>query len=464
MTETPYRTTRKRVASLEPSPENELLYHPVDPDDPEIVELAKSIKREGLHNHLIVTKDNYIVSGHRRYAALVRIGQVMVTCKVMDRRRADMTQDEFVALLRDHNRQRHKSAAEQIRETLVDIDPGEACELLWDRRKLEAEPTDDSLAIAIEGKSKRHCISDQKSDHVKHILKVVNTDRRKYWPLSNRTVHYALLNHEFQRNTKQALAYRNDRQSYAATCDLLVRLRLSGVIPWNAIDDGTRPAKTFNAFHDVRQFIQQELNRLFDGYWRDLLQSQPNYIEVLVEKNTVFSMACEVTREFQIPTSSGRGFNSIDALHDIHRRFLSSGKDRLILVVLSDFDPEGEMIPHSAGRILRDDFGLFGEQLTVIKAGVTREQIERYDLPPQNFAKETSSNHQWFVDRNGGDDTVWELEALEPEDMLSDLRDAIMGVLDIDLFNAEVERENEEAVHLEAARRTAAEALKGMGV
>ena len=198
------------------------------------------------------------------------------------------------------------------------------------------------------------------------------------------------------------------------------------------------------------------------GTARDLLQSQPNYIEVLVEKNTVFSMACDVTTEFQIPTSSGRGFNSIDALYDIYWRFLQSGKDRLILIVLSDYDPEGEMIPHSAGRVLRDDFGLWG-QLTVIKAGVTPEQIDQYDLPPQNFAKESSSNHEWFLDRNAGDDTVWELEALEPDVMLRDLRETITGVLDIDLFNTEIERENEEAVYLEAARRTAGEALKGMG-
>ena len=457
-----YRTVRKRVASLKPSPENELLYRRVSTSDPEIGELAESIKREGLHNPLIITEDGFIVSGHRRYAALVRIGQVLVPCRVLNRRREDMTRDEFVALLRDHNRQRHKSAAEQIRETLVDVDPTEACKRLRERRQQEASPADDPKAIAIEGRSRRHTISDQKAEHVKHALQVINQDRRKYWPLNVRSVHYAWLNYTFLRNTKQTLAYRNDRQSYDATSDLLTRLRLTGQVPWNAIDDGTRPAKTFQAFGDVRQFIRQELTQLFDGYWRDLLQTQPSYVEVLVEKNTVYGMACEVTHRFQVPTSSGRGFNSIDALYDIYRRFCDSGKDRIILIVLSDFDPEGEQIPHSAGRILRDDFGLSDEELTVIKAGVTREQIERYNLPPQNFAKETSSNHQWFVDRNSGSDTVWELEALEPEDMLADLEEAIRGVLDLELFNAEVDRENDEAVHLEAARRTAAEALSGL--
>src|SRR5262249_49976478 len=157
-----------------------------------------------------------------------------------------------------------------------------------------------------------------------------------------------------------------------------------------------------------------------------------NHVEVVCEKNTIYHMVLRVTERYQIPTSSGRGFNSIDPWHDLRERYDDSGKERLIVIVLSDFDPEGEMIPQVGGRTLRDDFGV--EDLTIIKAGVTREQIERYDLPPQNFAKETSSNFKWFVDRNGGDEAVYELEALDPEDMLRDLDSIIRSVIDVDLF------------------------------
>jgi hypothetical protein len=179
------------------------------------------------------------------------------------------------------------------------------------------------------------------------------------------------------------------------------------------------------------------------------------------EKNTIYHMVLRVTERFQIPTSSGRGFNSIDPWHDLHQRYQASGKNRLIVIVLSDFDPEGEMIPHVGDRTLRDDFRV--ENLTLIKAGVTREQIDRYNLPAQNFAKESSSNHKWFVKRNGGDDSVYELEALDPEVMLADLEEIIRGVIDVDLFNGEVEREKAEAAYLEACQRKATEALKGLG-
>jgi hypothetical protein len=169
-----------------------------------------------------------------------------------------------------------------------------------------------------------------------------------------------------------------------------------------------------------------------------------------------------VTRKYQITTSSGRGFNSIDPWHDLYERFEESGKERLILIVLSDFDPEGEMIPHVGGRTLVDDFGVDYDAIAVIKAGVTREQIVRYRLQPQNFAKETSSNHGWFVERNDGDDAVYELEALDPADMLRDLDEIIRSVIDIDLFNREVEIEREEAVYLESIRGRAEATLRGL--
>jgi ParB-like chromosome segregation protein Spo0J len=468
------RIVRKRVPSLKPSPENELLYRSLA-DDPDIGKLAASIRKNGC-DPLVLTADGYIVSGHRRHAALLRIGQEFVRCRVLPQRRDSMTTEEHVALLRAYNHQRDKTVAEQVREELVDIDPEEAHRRLRELRdkSINRPERNGVRALEIEGVKKRYNISEDKADHVKYILKIVE-ERKDYWPLSVRGVHYALLNYDFIRGyywpkrnepghgTKRELRYRNDDNSYEATSDLITRLRIDETIPWEAFDDGTRPLKEFRAFKDVRGFVRQEARNLFGGYWRDLLQSQPSHVEVLCEKNTIYHMVLKVTGKYQTPTSSGRGFNSIDPWHDLYERYLGSGKDRLILIVLSDFDPEGEMIPHVGGRTLVDDFGLDYDDLTLIKAGVTREQIGRYRLQPQNFAKETSSNHAWFVERNGGDDAVYELEALDPADMLRDLDNTIGSVLDIDLFNREAAIEREESRYLEAARRKAAEVLKGLG-
>jgi hypothetical protein len=425
--------------------------------------LAQSIRKYGLQESLIITADGYVVSGHRRLAALLKNGQEWCQCRVLSVQRADVTKDEYIRLLREHNRQRNKSAAEQVREELVDIDlDGAHLRLRQQRdRSVNAMKYHAVSALQIEGHKRRYEISGQKADHLKFIKKVVFEDRQDYWPLSVRAVHYALLNYQFNRNLTRKLRYLNDDNSYQATSNLITRLRLNNEIPWRAFDDGTRPLRDFNPYDDAREFVQSEVQNLFRGYWRNLLQTQPNHVEIVCEKNTIYHMVLRVAEKYQIPTSSGRGFNSIDPWHDLRTRYENSAKQRLIVIVLSDFDPEGEMIPQVGGRTLRDDFNL--DDVEIIKAGVTREQIERYSLPPQNFAKETSSNYKWFVARNGGRDAVYELEALNPADMLRELEGVVQSVLDMELYRREVEAERSEAAYIEAAHKTAIKSLKGLG-
>jgi hypothetical protein len=44
-----------------------------------------------------------------------------------------------------------------------------------------------------------------------------------------------------------------------------------------------------------------------------------------------------------------------------------------VVIVVSDFDPEGEDIPASFGVSLRDDFGVSTGRLRIIKAALTAE-------------------------------------------------------------------------------------------
>ena len=458
------KITRCRTGVLKHPWENELLYDKRDEFHPETIVLKGSIGESGVRNPIVKTLDNVVVDGNRRLDVVIELGRKFVHTRTINVKWSSLNRDERIALLRDFNQSRYKSVKEQLLETLVDISPEAAHEVLHSQRykSVNAPERNGIVALGIEGVKKRHGISSEKHEHVDHIKKVVFKDRRDYWPMSVRAVHYPLLNYSFYRNTRLKLPYQNDDGSYDATCDLITRMRLNGQLPWEAFEDPTRPLKLFPAFNDVRQFVRQECQNLMVGYWRDLLQTQPAHIECLIEKNTVYGMALRVTEKYQIPTSSGRGFNSIDPFYELHRRFEASNKKRLILIVVSDYDPEGEMIPQVAGRTLRDDFGVWDDQLTIAKAGVTREQIEKYSLPSQNFAKESSVNHDWFVKRNDGDTSVYELEALEPEHMLADLEHAIRSVLDLDLFNREVEAEENESSYLMAARQTALDALKGL--
>lgn len=56
--------------------------------------------------------------------------------------------------------------------------------------------------------------------------------------------------------------------------------------------------------------------------------------------------------------SSKSAYASLDPRAAMARRFKASGKERLILLVVSDADPEGMDIAESFGRSMRDDFGI----------------------------------------------------------------------------------------------------------
>lgn len=57
------------IASFLPPPENDEIYQAISWDDPQTIELARSIDKYGIQEPLLVSRDNYIISGNRRYVA-----------------------------------------------------------------------------------------------------------------------------------------------------------------------------------------------------------------------------------------------------------------------------------------------------------------------------------------------------------------------------------------------------------
>ena len=290
--------------------------------------------------------------------------------------------------------------------------------------------------VEIEGVKRRSTISAAKGEMLAAVNCIIMVLRRNYWPMTVRAVHYALLNDPPLRNTGNAGSrYGNNRQSYQDLSNLLTRARLFGIIPWKAIIDETRPRVSWPVWPDPRGFIRKEVDGFLQGYWRDLMQSQPDHIEVIVEKNTALPIVKDVTMRYCIPTMSGRGFSSLEPYREIAERFSASGKARLVVLVASDFDPEGEEIVQVAGRTLRDDFGVRG--LDIAKVAITSEQVEEHQLPPNLEAKEQSSRYKKFVGRHGLN--VYELEALTPPQLQEAMERAIDSVIDVELFSAELE-------------------------
>jgi hypothetical protein len=442
------------LAQIRPAKVNDKIYRPVDPKDPSVINLAEQIRKYGQLEPIVISRDDVIVSGHRRRVASQLAGLLHVKVR---RENISSTDPHFPNFLVVFNEQRVKSADEIFREQLVQIDVPDAHRRLIAHRTKAAKL--DVKSMELEGTTRRSAITRAKWPFLDAIQKVIN-DRKKYWPLSDRGIHYGLLNNPpLIHASKAGSKYRNDLKSYKALIDLLTRARLTHEISWNAIADSTRPVSSWNVHSDVTSFIREELDNFLEGYWRDLQCSQPIHFEIVGEKNTVESIIRPVASEFTISYTIGRGYSSLPPRHQMAQRFKATGKDRLVLMFLSDFDPEGQDIPHSFARSMRDDFDL--KNVEVIKVALTHEQVAQMNLPPQMKVKKSSSRSKKFRDKFGDD--VFELEAVPPDRLQQILHDTITSVIDMKLFKQEQECEADDAARLAAWKQVVAKQVQECG-
>jgi hypothetical protein len=452
------------VDAITPADVNGDIYRPVDPDDPEIQRLAESIREHGILHPLVITTDCVILSGHRRYCAAKLAGLDSVPVIFAS---ASSDDPEFIKLLVAANTARDKTLAEVIRETVViDTTPEEAHgQLLVDRYLRGKRATEAALnKITIGTRKERPKISNGRRPFLDAVVDVLDS-LRDYWPLSDRTIHYQLLNDPpfrwtktSSRGKKPSKRYANDDESYDDLTRLLTQARFEGYIPFEAIHDPTRPVTEWNVFPTAGQFVRASTDDFLRYYSRDLLQSQPNHIEVIGEKNTLGSIIRPVCFEYTVPLTIGRGYCSVPPRKAMFDRYMASGKESLVIVVLSDHDPDGEVIAESMARSMRDDFKIPFSQITAVRAALTHDQVQALGLPPNNErAKPESSNYDKFVRQFGN--RVHELEAIRPDVLQQLLRDAIESVLDREAFDEEVRRERQDAHEIAVYRARAMAAL-----
>jgi hypothetical protein len=439
------------IRDVFPSRVNGKVYRPVSRTDPTVLDLAESIRKNGIREPIVISRDGDILSGHRRYVAAKLAGLTEIPCRVEDISHDD---PKFLPLLVEFNKHRIKSADELLREAVININPEEAHQRLIDHRREQSKLSADPFAlhiIKLREERKRNKISPAKKPFLDAIQKVVQR-HRPWWPLSDRQIHYQLLNlTPLIHAAKPASRYNNTRKSYKSAVELLTRARLEGLIDWRAIADPTRPVIVWEVHRNPETFLTGQMKNFLTGYYRDLLQSQPNHVEIIGEKNTIEGVIRPVASRYTIPYTIGRGYCSLEPRRQLVDRFWRSGKENLILLYLSDFDPDGEEIAHSFARSLRDDFAVQSSKIQPIKVGLTAHQVDELGLVPIMSAKESSANYDRFVQEQGSDD-VYELEAVEPSELQRMLEEAIENVIDPDLFDAEIEAEKGDAAFLEAKR------------
>lgn len=229
----------------------------------------------------------------------------------------------------------------------------------------------------------------------------------------------------------------NNNKSYDKLQTLITDARMVGIIDWHLIEDKTREIDGKPTWSSPADFIES----VAPQYNLDTWHNQPNRVEVWVEKDAQEDVVSKAARRLGIQYFSCRGYCSATSLWDAGQRlasFAESGQ-RPVILHLGDHDPSGLDMTRDIEERVRLFMGEeFGDDLTVERIALTREQVKKYK-PPPNPAKQTDCRYEDYKAQHG--EKCWELDALEPAvvDALIELH--VESYRDDELYD-EAEEEN----------------------
>jgi hypothetical protein len=207
--------------------------------------------------------------------------------------------------------------------------------------------------------------------------------------------------------------------AYKGLCGHLSRWRKSGEVPFNAFSDSTR----WHIKPTMFDGIADALKRTQETYRRDLWATQPNYLEVWVEKDAIAGVIDDVTEAFGVPLFVCRGFASLSSMYSASETFKeahSNGKD-VTICHLGDYDPSGHAAADAIERTLQDTFGC---TMNFERIAILPEHIEEFSLPTRPTKQSDSRAQNWR-----GSECV-ELDSMPPTELRRLVESAITSRID----------------------------------
>jgi hypothetical protein len=202
-------------------------------------------------------------------------------------------------------------------------------------------------------------------------------------PLTVRGVFYRVMS---------AGAVEKSEKAYAAVQREVLKLRRSGILPYEWIADGTRWQVKQPSWDTAKDALDDAVASYRRALWRD----QDVYVEVWGEKDAIASIVSPITNKWDVPLMIARGFASESFLWTTANTIRSHGDngEQVVIYQLGDHDPSGIAAWQHVQTKLREfapDVDIEFERLAV-----TEGQIATYDLPTRP-TKITDSRAKTFV-------------------------------------------------------------------
>jgi hypothetical protein len=157
----------------------------------------------------------------------------------------------------------------------------------------------------------------------------------------------------------------NDRSSYQRVSRMMTTARDDGRCDPTYIVDRSRPEYSPSVWEDSSAYAEV----IKSSYRKDYWATQPNHVEIWVEKDAIIGSIEGVTNELGVTIHVWRGFASTTKTHEIAQRFAKIKKP-IVVFYLGDHDP--------SGRVIESD---------------VRSRVQRYRIPPRYLPPAQKGNH-----------------------------------------------------------------------
>jgi hypothetical protein len=270
-----------------------------------------------------------------------------------------------------------------------------------------------------------------------------------YWPLTVRQAYYQAV---------AALLIANNENQYKRVSRVLTDLRRQHFLPWHAFEDRTRRTIEKRGIADLREFVREQTETLFDWryYHRCYVQNQDNYIEVATEKEALTRIMEDAVWEYCVRLSPVRGQVGAPMVKGMAERFTKARANgqRPILLYLGDLDPSGLAIPLSLVRVMAEHHGV---DVYLARVALNADQVRAHRLPQDpDAAKPTDPNYQkWlvFCRREYPEGAPVEFDALHPRLLTEITQRALGDYLDLGEMSIQRQIERKEREQLKGMRR-----------
>jgi hypothetical protein len=224
----------------------------------------------------------------------------------------------------------------------------------------------------------------------------------------------------------------NDVAHYKKVVTSMIDARWDGLLDFDDFKDHERETLGMTRYDltDVESAVDEAKNQIkawANSYRKNRWENQPIYPEVFIEKKALQGVFEDTCNKWGVALNPCKGYPSLTFQYDAKRRFDSaiSAQKMPVILYFGDYDCSGEDIPRS----IQDTLLRMGTQVELKRIALTEKQVVKWKLPPAPTKRGDSRAANW-----DGLGQV-ELDAVEPDKIISLLTDAIQSVFDEELYS-----------------------------